>query len=261
MYSNETVENLIRRTMVRMDQEVDQSSNFWSNAEMLEYLNEGIHELWQNIRETHQNWFVREMTSRDTVVRIGGRDYDTANLRVQDDRERLLLPPDFQELLFIEGLADDTTTLQVSDPFFPRIQFEYKNLTQRRFRNDAVNFITTNVRRYLYDVVYGATGPYIIFSPPISLAEPLDIKIMYLAMPPKLAIKDTFEATGFTTLMTDALLAYMCYAAATKENLTENLANFGRTWNSKRELAVRAAGPKQTRDEETVEGYLEDEES
>lgn len=259
MYANETVQNLIRRASQRLDQEVDPGSNFWSPAEMVEYVNEGVHELWQNIREAHQNWFVKEMTSRDGTVKIGGRDYDTSNLRAQAQRERLLLPPDFHELLFIEGLRDENASLEVSDPFFPRIQFEYKNLTQRRFRNDSQNHITTNVRRYLYDVVYGATGPFILFSPPIALAEALDIKIMYLAMPVRLTLQDSFEAIGFTTLMTDALLAYVCFAAATKENLSENLANFGATWNRKRELAVRAAGPKQTRDEETVEGYLEDE--
>lgn len=259
MYSNEPVRDFIRRCKLRLDEEVGQTTNFWSTSESVEYMREGVREVWQAVRETHQNWFVKQMNSTDGTVNIGGRNYDTYNLAIVSGREKLLLPPDFHELLFLESPPDVNASLQVSDPFFPRAVFEYRNLTQRRFREDALNHITTNVRRYLYDVVYGPGGPYILFSPPISLQQTLSTRIMYIALPTDLTIADTFEGTGFTTLMVDAVLAYTCYAAAKKQDLVENLQTLGQAWALKRELATRAAGPKQTRDEETVEGYLEDE--
>lgn len=261
MYSNESIKLFLNRCRKRLDQELDPNTNFWAPSEMLEYLNEGMSEVWQAVRETHQNWFVKEMNSTDGMAKIGGRDFDTSNLRIQNGRTRLLLPPDFHELLFIEGFPPETSNTETIDPFFPSVVFEYKNLTQRRFRQDALNNITNNVRRYQYDVVYASTGPYIIFSPPLSLQDSLETRINYIASPAQLGLFDSFEGTGFTTLMVAAVLAYVCYAAVKKEDLVENLTTWLNTWNLKRELAVRAAGPKQTRDEETVEGYLEDEES
>lgn len=258
MFSNELVKTFIGRCQHRLDQEADPTSNFWSTAEMVEYMNEGLREVWQAVRETHQNWFVRTLTSTDGTLRIGGRDYDTDLLRFTNRRTRLLLPPDFRELLFLEGLPPENSS-QIGDNFFPVIRFEYRNITQRRHREDSLNFVTTNVRVYLYDIVFSADGPHIELSPPLSLNEDIRGRIKYLAAPPTLRLINTFESTGFTLEMTDAVLAYVCYAAATKEKLVENLTTFKLVWDLKRELAVRSAGPKQTRDEETVEGFLEDE--
>lgn len=259
MYSNEPIRDFVRRCKLRLDEEIGQDTNFWSRAETVEYLNEGVAEVWQAVRETHQNWSVKQMLSTDPEQKINGRLYDPSNLRIVQDRERLMLPPDFHELLFMEAPPGQNSSLQVSDPFFPRVVFEYHNLTQRRFRQDAINHITTNVRRYLYDVVYGPEGPYVLFSPPISLSESLETKIMYIALPPLLTIADTFEGTGFNRIMVDAVLGYVVWTAAVKQDLLEDYTKLERKWNLKRELAVRSAGPKQTRDEETVEGYLEDE--
>lgn len=257
LYSNESVKSFINRCAKRMDQELDPQSNFWSQNEMVEYLNEGCREVWQAVREEHQNWFVKELTSTDSVKKIGGRDYDPSLLRLVLGRTRLLLPPDFRELLFIEGVPP-ASSQEIPDQFFPVVRFEYRNLTQRQFREDVLNTFPTNVRLYLYDVIFGAYGPYILFSPPIALNETIDCRIQYLAAPLTLRIADTFEATGFTLEMTDAILQYVVYQAAVKEK-SSDLPQFERSWNLKRELAVRSAGPKQTRDEETVEGYLEDE--
>jgi len=257
LYSNENVKAFINRCARRMDQELDPESNLWSQAEMVEYMNEGCREVWQAVREEHQNWFVRELTSTDSVKNIGGRSYDPENLRLILGRTRLLLPPDFRELLFIEGLPPRNSQ-EIPDQFFPTVRFEYRNLTQRAFREDVLNTFPTNVRLYMYDVIFGAAGPYILFSPPLALNEIIECRVQYLAAPLTLRLQDTFEATGFTLEMTDAVLQYVVYQAAVKEK-SDDLAKFERSWNLKRELAVRSAGPKQTRDEETVEGYLEDE--
>lgn len=260
MYSNETIQSFLRRCRKRIDEELDAETNFWTPAEMLEYANEGVREVWQAVREEHQNWFVRQMRSTDGIKVIGGRNYDTALLRLVSGIERILLPPDFYELLLVEGLrtnADTNTTRAVI--------FEYANMTQRSFRESSVaretafDPIITSVQRYRYDVVYGAEGPYIFLAPSYRFEAPFETQIAYLAMPAALLFNSTFEGTGFTDIMVDGILAYVLFAAVHKEGLTENIAAMERKWNLKRELSVRAAGPKQTRDEETVEGYLETE--
>lgn len=257
LYANESIRSFINRCAKRMDQELDPQANLWSQNEMVEYMNEGCREVWQAVREEHQNWFVRELTSTDSIKKIGGRDYDPALLRLILGRTRLQLPPDFRELLFMEG-RPPTNSQEIPDQFFPTVRFEYRNMTQRAFRDDVLNTFPTNVRLYMYDVVFSADGAFILFSPPIALNETIECSIKYLAAPLTLRLADTFQGTGFTLEMTDAILQYVVYQAAVKEK-SEDLSSFERSWNLKRELAVRSAGLKQTRDEECVEGYLEDE--
>lgn len=259
MYSNETVKAFINRCQHRLDQELDAEANFWSVAEMVEYMNEGVRELFQAIRETHENWNVKELTSLDPLQRIGGRQYNPAVLQMKQDRDKLYLPPDFQELLWLEPLRPTGSI----DPFLNSITFEYRKMTQRQFRRDSFDTFEQatrpEVRFYFYDVVFGGGGAYILLSTPGSLLSPIDIRIRYLVTPMALTINDTFESTGLTDFMTDAILAYVCLAAVRKEDLSDNIATFGATWQLKRELAIRNAGPRQTRDPEPVEGWLEDE--
>lgn len=259
MYSNETLQSFINRCQLRLDQELDTQANFWSVAEMVEYTNEGVREIYQSVRETHENWNVKELTSLDPRQRIGGREYNPAVLQMKQDRQKLFLPPDFQELLYMEPLR----TLGVQDTFLNAITFEYRNMTQRQFRRDALDTFEQasrpEVRFYYYDVVFGPGGPYILLGTPGALQTPIDIRIRYLNTPAPLTLADTFEGTGLSDFMTDAILAYVCLAAVRKEDLSDNIAAFGQTWQLKRELAIRNAGPKQTRDPEPVEGWLEDE--
>ena len=261
MFSIEPVKFFLKRCSQRLDQELDIQANFWTEAEMLEYLNEGLSEVWQAVRETHQNWFVKELQSTDPITKIGGRDYNPDLLRLTQGRDKLYLPSDFRELLFIEGLPPSTGTV-VGDNFYPVVSFEYRNLTQRAFRGEAFTRANGRVLSYFYDVVVSADGPYLLIAPPLSVTEDIRCHIKYIAAPRRLRLNDTFEGTGFTYEMVDALLAYVCYAAVGKEGIeapVDSGARLERRWNLKRELAVRSAGPKQTRDEETVEGYMEDE--
>lgn len=253
MYSNETTQSLLRRARHRLDQELDIETNFWSPAEMLEYVNEGVREVWQSVRENHENYFLRQMTSEDGILTIGGRRYDSAALAFVNERSRLLLPPDFRELKLLEAIPDPNQEIS-------GVVFEYANLTQRIFRHDIRSTLPdVIVRRYKYDVVYAADGPYIFISPPVAIETPTPIRIAYIAAPVPLTPNGGFEGMGFTAEMVDAVLAYTCFAAVHKEDLSENIASFGQAWALKRELASRTAGPKQTRDEITVEGYLEEE--
>lgn len=261
MYSNETIRSFINRCQLRLDQEFDAGANFWSVAEMVEYTNEGVRAVVQAVRETHENWFTKELNSTDPVVKINGRNYSPKALQLVQGRDKLLLPPDFQELLFLEPIPTDEFT----DPWLWGVTFEYRNTTQRAFRHNALNqFNNTpipDVRHYYYDVVYAPTGSYISLSPKVSFVNtsPREIQIRYLFTPPTLTLDDTFEGTGLTNYMTDALLHYVRYAAAGKEDLVENRAGLEHDWQLKQELAIRNAGPKQTRDPVPVEGMWDGE--
>ncbi len=260
MYSNETVKSLLSRIRHRLDQELDAQTNFWQASEMIEYINEGMREVWASVRETHQNWFIRQITSTDGILNIGGRKYDTSLLRITQGRNRLILPPDFYELTLFENLRN----LSETDTTTPLVIFEYANMTQRTFRNSIPEFLPAEVRvfRYRYDIVYGPDGPYIFVSPSLKPGDDTrthDVMLAYVSMPAEVVITDSFQDTGFTTAMVDAILAYSCYAAVKKEDLSENIASFKQSWDLKKELVSRVSSPKQTRDEETVEGYLESE--
>lgn len=258
MYSHETVTSFLRRVRKRLDQELDVSTNFWSPAEMLEYLNEGRRELWAKVRETHQNWFVRDMASRDPVVSIGGRKYDPAALKLASPRDKLLLPPDFHELILFEALTNQVDS-QPLGPAVPAVVLEYAGMPQHTFRQGVFDTVTTGVRRYRYDIVFSPDGPYIFVAPTISVEDITDTKLVYVAMPPALQSDGTFEGTGFTELMVDALLYYVCRAAVAKEGIKANVDTFAALYKDKLVTAVGASSPKQTRDETTVEGFLEEE--
>lgn len=253
-YATERIRGFINRCAKRIDQELDPEANFWSQGEFLEYVNEGAREVWQAVREVHENWFIRELRSTDSKKNIGGRAYDPAELRLEIGRSTLKLPPDFRELVFLEGLPSQSP----GDAFYPTVRFEHRSITDRKFREDALNRLPINTRSYLYEVLFGSDGAYVQLSPPTSLDAPIDVVINYIASPVVFRIDDSFEGSGFTVEMTDAILQYVLYQAAVKEK-SEDLPAFERSWNLKRELSVRSAGPRQTRDEETVKGYLEDE--
>jgi hypothetical protein len=69
----------------------------------------------------------------------------------------------------------------------------------------------------------------------------------------------SFEGTGFTDLMVDAIFAYTVWTAFTKEGLQDSMGPAMTKWNSKRELVVGNAGKRQTRDAEAVDGFMEEE--
>jgi len=247
MYSTETVVSLLQRIRKRLDSETGEGT-FWSRSELLEYLNEGVREVWQTARENQQNWFVRELSSTDGVITIGGVSYNTSLLQLAINRSRLLLPPDFHQLLVLEPVNNEDVTL------------EYANVTQRVFRNGAFDTNSTvGVQSYRYDVIYGPDEPYILIAPRFSYTSAVETHLAYVACPVTLAYLGTFDGTGMTTLMIDAVLAYSCYIAVHKHNLSEQYPSLAQSWVTKKELVSRAAHPKQTRDEEPVEGYLEEE--
>lgn len=252
MYALETIQHFLVRARQRIDEALDAEMNFWSQGELLEYLNEGAREVWQTARESQQNWFLRTLRSDDVKIDFGGRIFDPSVLRIQSGRNELLLPPDFYQLVMLEAQP-----VSSSDSRLP-IVLEYANVTQRAFRHGVFNSFVRGVRAYRYDVEYRTTGPVVVLSPTVTVESVIETIIKYVQAPRVFNIKANFEYSGFTDIMVDAILAFVVWSAALKEGVQENVALAQQQWGLKREMVVRASGPKQTRDEETVEGYLEE---
>lgn len=113
--------------------------------------------------------------------------------------------------------------------------------------------------RYECDVVFRTDGPVLTFAPEITLTDAMDIRIEYVAAPRRLAQTDSFEGTGLNDFMLDAIQAYIVYRARKKEGNTQDIGTAVADFQDASAAVKSSAGPRQSRDPETVQGFLEDE--
>jgi len=252
MPSTETVSHLLTRIRERLDEDLDPEGNLWTNHELTDYTNEGIREVHQTMREAHESWFTRTLRSDAGIVAINGRNFDTGLLQFKTDRNEIRLPPDFAELRFFE--VEPT-----SDDSIDTLVFEYRPMQHPDFRQSALSTSTQNARHYFYDIERRSDGAVLILSAIPTLETARTVVLKYVTSAPEITQLQTFEDTGFEPFMLDAVIAYAVLRAREKEGDPDNVALAGSDWERKRTFALRAAGPKQTRDPEVVIGFLEDE--
>lgn len=254
MPSTETVEHFLKRVRERLDEELDPENNLVTQHELLEYTNEGIREVHQTMRETHEGWFQRTLRSDGESVKLCGRQYDPKELRFESGKAELRLPPDFQELLLFEGVpaADGTSGLHI----------EFQRITTTAFRRNVLESTVNSNRCYYYDLEHRNDGWVMVFAPTPTVDSPVEVVCTYVQAPQEVTRKDSFEDSGFEPFMLDAVLAYVVYLARNKEEEGGQAAQnaLGR-FDRKNNLAGRVAGPKQSRDVEVVEGIWDDEEN
>ena len=252
MPSTERVSTLLSRIRDRLDEELDPETNFWSESELVEYVNEGCREVWQTMREAHESWFTRTLTSDLGVVTIMGRDYDTGALQFQTGGNEIRLPPDFFEMRYLEtALPADGTQWSP--------QFEQRPVNHPDFRNAAKLTNSASDQHYFYDIERRTDGAVLLIAGSPVLDTSLVLTLKYIQGPPYVNKLSTFEDTGFEPFMIDAVIAYVILRSREKEGDSMNIANATADWERKRTFALRAAGPRQSRDPEVVIGYLEDE--
>lgn len=251
MPSTETVAHFLRRCRQRLDEPLDPEGNFWSDEELLEYANEGAREVHTTLRETSENWFIRTIKSTDGKTTINGREYDPAVLQFRSGRNEMVLPPDFHELLALE-------TVPAADGTRSPVAFHFERLTDNAFRENFLAEARSVAARFFYEIERRVDGAVLVFSPTPGIDETVELCVKYVQSPPELTKTMTFEDTGFEPFMLDAILAYVLWAARGKEEDggAAATAAAGR-WEGKRIHAERAAGPRQRRDAEYVEGFLE----
>ena len=254
MPSVETVARFLDRARERLNEPFDPEGNYWKQHELLDYLNEGMREVWQTLREAHESWFLRTLRSDQKNVIIAGRAYDTTLFQMQNERNELLLPPDFRELRLIEPVQPDDPEAQPQ-----QLIFAFAPLSSRWFRDGSGRKVHENQAHYWYDIERRATGAVLVLSQVPNLTAPRDLVLKYIAAPPKLQFASTFDVVGYEEDQLDAVLAYIIYRARQKENDPDTVAVAAQDWERKRLLALRAAGPRQSRDPEVVNGEFEDE--
>lgn len=253
MPSTETVTHFLARLRKRLDEEVDPGGNLWANAELLEYVNEGCRVVWLTVRETQQNYFMRRIRSTDpSPISLGGRDYDPDELTLRAGRAEFRLPPDFAELKAFESISAESGSSSVS--------FTHRSLTSPEYRSSQGLDANDSTTSYVFDIEFRLDGPWMVFGPGVgSDISDVALELKYIVRPIDLTLKDTFENSGFDSMMLDAVLAYAVQCALKKAEEGEPNANAKAEWEVKRQEAQRAAGPRQTREPEFVQGMWDDE--
>lgn len=244
MASTETVASLIRRARRRLDEPLDPGTNLWADSELIEAMNEGLREVWQTIREAHEDRFVRTLHSTDGVINLATRDYDTALLGVAEGRDEIVLPPDFHELLLFED--EDA-----------RLTFDHARLAHPNFRENAVRTSNSSGTCFYYNIEWRDGMAVMVFAPSPQVVASTVIK--YVQAVRDMRKDETFENTGFEPFMLDAVLAFIKYRALSKTDDVQAVTLAQSEWESKRTFALRACGPRQSRDPEVVQGIYEEE--
>lgn len=252
MAATETVASLIRRARRRLDEPLDPSTNFWANSELIEHMNEGLREVWQTIREAHEDRFVRTLRSDQGTITLAGRSYDCALFGITSARGELILPPDFHELLlFEEDPSEDGST--------GTLCFQHAKLSAQNFRNNVGRTSSTAGSEFFYNIEW-RDGAAVMLLVPTPAVDSTRIMVMkYVQAVRDMRADETFEDTGFEPFMLDAVLAFIKYRAFSKAGDASATTTAFTEWETKRTFALRACGPRQTRDAEYIQGAYEEE--
>jgi hypothetical protein len=260
-YATDTFDQLITDLRSDLDEPLDTASNFWTDGELAMYLNAGTRQVWQTVRETHENWFTRRVRTTDSPFVVYGRLFTPADMRLANGTSEVPLPPDFFTMRLLEPLLSSTDgTVDDGIVFHPR---DLASATYRAlFRETG----PTSGGTYFYDIVWRLAGPRLLVVPTVALTTTLDLELEYLAAPAKLRKSssadepgDSFEGSGFSDIMVDAVRAYAKLEAYRKEGVASHIQLVEGEVTEKLRLVARHAGPRQTVECETVDGFMEDE--
>ena len=143
---------------------------FFTIPQLYVWLNDANFELEKSIRSIYDDYFVRVMTSTDTVAqKLMGIDYTPTTLQLAASTSRFTLPPDFQTMRSIRCVTSGNESMQ----------FESKDMGHRYFQEYLAVASTYTVPpggRIYYDII----GERTLFIVP-QLTTAADIEIIYVA--------------------------------------------------------------------------------
>lgn len=252
-------DQLVRQVRKKLD-ELPAEENFWSNEELLDYLNEGLAEVWQTVREAQRDWFVKTIRSTDSPLTITSREYDPALLTVLAGRDSNLLPPDFDQLVLLEEIPP-TLAQELSPSGSTRrgATFIFTQLADTNFRERFGEPGLLEGLVYFVHIERRHEGAFLVFAPAPRVSASIPVVLKYIAQAPTLTLKDTFETAAVTEPMIAAVRAFMKYMAVSKLEDNDFVVRAAGEWERKRLLTLRSAGPNQARDPEHVIGWMENE--
>jgi hypothetical protein len=247
-----TIDELVTEIRDDLDEPVDTATNFWTDDYLIARLNRGFRQVWQQARETHENWFVRTLRSDGDPLTLYGRVYDPALMQVTADATTLVLPPDFYEALSFEALPS-------ADQSIADVLFTWTRLSTEEFRAGIRVASDNSSIAYAIDVQWGDGGPTLALSPAAgSSITTVDTTLTYVYAPKDYAAGDALENSGFSRIMLDAAVAYAVLEARRKEGVATNITIAQSVWVDKISMVTRSSGPRQSQAPEVVEGYLEE---
>lgn len=252
-----TVQDLINEVRSDLDEEVDSGdndTNFFLDSEFVTWMNKGIRKVWQIAREAKENWFLRKVSSTDGKLTIYGRAYDPSSLTLSSGVREIKLPPDCFELRLIEPITSATQEERGDD-----VEFMLTDLSNPDYRRLSRTEGPERGGRYQCDLIFRNDGPVLTFVPAITLSEEMEIRIEYVAAPRRLRQTDSFEGTGLNAFMLDAVQAYVVYRARKKEGNSQDINTALADFSDQAGAVKDSAGPRQSRDPEFVQGFMEDE--
>jgi hypothetical protein len=214
----------------------DNADEFWTDAELLGHCNRGIKELWREINDLYQNYFLT--VDKTNVYTVASSD-------------------------LLAGVPSDVSIIRKIAPrdptAYPYLRFEYKSYDHRDFiaaeTQAAVD--QTQIRLiYFYISQAGApvAAPEIHIAPLVSAAIPLT-----LAYVPTLATLTASDNNPIPGESDQALISWTLAWARAKEREDRSPdPNIIATYAAERQKILTALTPRQTQDEEVAEALFEE---
>lgn len=247
-----TVREVLAQLRVELDEPLDEGTNFWTDAELLEYLNRGLEYVAQAARSTGERRFYRKITSSDAPLVIHDILYDPSSLKLSSGTSELRLPPDFQELVSFEPVMSSV------DTFDNGIVFHRADINSDDFRAARRATGPDDGGEYLYDVVFRVGGAYIVLAPTPRLSSAADVELEYVIAVPDYALDDTFEGGPFNAQQLRAARDYAKKRAYAKGEDAERKREAKEEWLEAKMLVIESSGPRISHEPEVVHGFMEE---
>lgn len=137
---------------------------FWSDNEVIRYINNAYLELWRIAKNLRSDLFTEIIASTDGTVNIGGENYDPSVLQLAQDVVYYTLPPDLSEIKAIQVITSEQEGTV----------FRFKDRATEEFKTALRRNASTGSGEFIYDIIGRRT---LIIAP--KPQEALDIEITY----------------------------------------------------------------------------------
>ena len=226
------------RTSVR-DNLDESSASFWSNAQLLRYINRSKDRVWNRVKALNADYFNISRTSLDGALTILGESYTCTSFQIVAGTTDYNLPPDFSEMKLVECITSG----------YEQIRFIYRDMNNPEFR--SLRAIVDNVTPsdyFLFDIFQDSA---IRIAPKTDTT--LDLRLTYVQI-----IADLVADSDRLTMPWPLYLAVEAFATgmALRQDRSPDALN----WMQEGDKVIAemfGAHHRQIQDVETAAGYLE----
>ena len=235
--ANESLRSLSTlRTAVRANLD-EATAAFWTNAQLLIYLNRSKNRVWREVRKLKEDFFLIQRTSTDGALTILGESYTASSFAIVAGTRTYTLPPDFVEMKLIE----------VTTSGYEFVRFQHLDLAKPEHR--ALRRLTDQYAPSVF--IFDLIGSVTMTIAPLSNTA-LDLRLSYIRRIADLA--DDTDVLDVPYELADAVEAYATAAALKQDRAPE-----AATWEATgREIVASAIGSsaRQITDPVFVDAFL-----